>query len=274
MDGDVTVIIGAGGMGLAIARRCGSGRTILLADASEAVLDANSAALRNEGHQVRSQPVDVSARDSVAALAEAAAALGPVAQVVHTAGLSPAQAPVRTVLDVNLLGTALVLEEFAAVIAAGGAGVAIASMAAHGRPPFSPEVSRQLATAPADQLLSLPVADAAGFTDPGSAYAFAKRANVLRVQAASTPWGARGARINSISPGVIATPMSRSELDGERGAVVQRMIESSNAGRAGTSADIAEAAAFLLGPGASFVSGADLLVDGGTTAAGHHQQPG
>ncbi len=271
MNNDVTVIIGAGGMGLSIARRCGSGQTLLLADTDEAVLDASSAALRDEGHQVRSQPVDVSARDSVAALAKAAAALGPVTRLVHTAGLSPTQAPVRTILDVDLLGVALVIEEFTEVVAAGGAGVVIASMAAHGRPPLSAEESRQLATTPAEQLLSLPSTDVANFADPGSAYAFAKRANLLRVQAASTTWGARGARINSISPGVIATPMTRSEFDGEHGGVMQQMVESSNAGRVGTVADIAEAAAFLLGPSASFVSGTDLLVDGGTIAAMHQR---
>ncbi|GAA4970888.1 NAD(P)-dependent dehydrogenase (short-subunit alcohol dehydrogenase family) [Nonomuraea thailandensis] len=186
---------------------------------------------------------------------------------MHTAGLSPVQAPVPAVLAVDLLGVALVLEEFGTVVADGGAGLVIASMAGHFHPPFAAEDARQLATAPADELLSLPIAAASNFADSGHAYAFAKQANVLRVQAASSAWGERGARVNSISPGVIATPMTHAELSGENGAAMQAMIDASNARRLGTPADIAAAAEFLLSPAASFISGTDLLVDGGVTAA-------
>ncbi|OLT30211.1 short-chain dehydrogenase [Actinomadura sp. CNU-125] len=266
MTQHVAVVIGTGGMGRAIARRIGAGAHVLLADHSEKILDAAATELTGEGHRVTAQPVDVTSRESVAALAARAASLGNVRSVVHTAGLSPVQAPVPAILAVDLLGVALVLEEFGAVVAPGGAGVVIASMAGHFHPGFSPEERARLATTPADDLLSLPVCAESGFADSGSAYSFAKSANLLRVRAASTTWGARGARVNSISPGVIATPMGQAELDSEHGASMRKMIDASNAKRVGTPADIAATAEFLLGPSATFISGTDLLVDGGVTA--------
>lgn len=264
---DVLVVIGTGGMGQVIARRLGPGRAVLLADVNEDALQSSADALRRDGHQVTSRRVDVSSRDSVAGLAEAARSLGPVAQVAHTAGLSPAQATARAILAVDLLGTALVLEELGRVVAPGGAGVVIASMAGHLTPPLSADQEGQLANSPADELLSLPFASPEEVTDPGSAYALAKRANVLRVQAASSSWGQRGARINSISPGVISTSMGHQELESEVGPFMRAMVSASATGRIGTPDDIAAAAAFLLGPDASFVTGTDLLVDGGVVAA-------
>jgi NAD(P)-dependent dehydrogenase (short-subunit alcohol dehydrogenase family) len=190
-----------------------------------------------------------------------------VRYVVHTAGVSPAQASVQAVLAVDLRGVALVAEEFGEVIAPGGAGVVIASMGAYRYPAFAREQALQLATTPADELLALPIADPTRFSTSGAAYAFAKRANLVRVQAASVSWGARGARINSISPGVISTPMGQAELRTPSGAGMRAMIEGSNAKRIGTPADIATAVEFLLSPAAGFISGTDLLVDGGATAA-------
>ncbi|MFC4113112.1 SDR family oxidoreductase [Nonomuraea zeae] len=267
MTRNVVVIIGVGGMGQAIARRQGLGAHVLAADFNKELLESVTAGLREEGYEVTPVPVDVSSRESVAALAEQAAALGEVRTVVHTAGLSPVQAPVPAILAVDLLGVALVLEEFGKVVAPGGAGLVIASMAGHFQPPFTAQDARELATTPADDLLSLPIAAEASFAGPGHAYGFAKQANLLRVQAASRTWGARGARVNSISPGVIATPMGQAELSSDHGATMQAMIGASNAGRVGTPADIATAADFLLSPAASFISGTDLLVDGGVTAA-------
>lgn len=267
MAQQVVVITGSGGMGRAIARRLGPAAHLLIADHDRQALDSVVAELDGEGHTLTAAHVDVSSPESVAALARQAASLGEVGSVVHTAGLSPVQADVSAVLAVDLLGVALVIEEFAGVIAPGGAGVVIASMAAHAHPGFPPEAARQLATAPAAELLSLPITDAAGFADAGHAYSFAKRANLLRVQAASRTWGGNGARINSISPGIIETPMGRAELDGDSGRHMRAMIAASNAGRPGTAAEIAEAAAFLLGPSASYISGTDLLVDGGAIAA-------
>ncbi len=264
----VLVVIGVGGMGEVIARRLGAGRKMLLADFNAQLLEAAATKLRGEGYAITTAAVDVSVRESVAALAATAAGLGPVTDVVHTAGLSPVQASVEAILAVDLLGVAHMLDEFGAVIAPGGAGVVIASMAgtmAAGQLP--PEAEGALALTPADQLLSLPFLSSAAVPNPGAAYGLAKRAAQLRVQAASLAWGNRGARVNSISPGVISTPMGQAELSGESGEMMRAMIAVSGTGRIGTPSDIAEAAAFLLGPSASFVTGTDLLADGGVVAA-------
>ncbi|MFF8494742.1 SDR family oxidoreductase [Streptomyces albidoflavus] len=266
MGRNVVVVIGVGGMGEAIARRQGPGNRLLLADFDEATLAAVAERLRGQGHEVVTQAVDVSSASSVTALAEAAAGLGPVTQVVHTAGLSPVQASPAAVLRVDLLGTALVVEEFGHVVAPGGAGVVIASMAGHMlRSPLTAEQESALAHTPAGELLRLPFADPEALGQ--GSYGLAKYGNRLRVQAASAAWGARGARINSVSPGVIATPMGQQELDGASGRTMRAMVAASGTGRLGTPEDIAEAAAFLLGPGASFITGNDLLVDGGVVAA-------
>jgi NAD(P)-dependent dehydrogenase (short-subunit alcohol dehydrogenase family) len=267
VNSEVLVVIGVGGMGRAIARRKGTGKAVLLADFDEATLETAAEVLTGEGHQVTAQRVDVASGESVAELAEAAAALGRVAQVVHTAGLSSGQAPASAILAVDLLGVALVLEEFGRVIAAGGAGVVIASMAGHTVPPLTAEQENALAVTPAQELLRLPFLDEPGIGGVGGTYGIAKRANQLRVQAASVAWGERGARLNSISPGIISTPMGQLELRAASGDMMRAMIEASAAGRLGTPDDIASAAAFLLGPESGFITGTDLLVDGGVIAA-------
>ncbi|MFJ8754935.1 SDR family oxidoreductase [Streptomyces sp. NPDC102441] len=270
MSANVVVVIGVGGMGQSIARRQGAGRKVLLADFNEELLSAAAETLRGEGHDVVTRPVDVSSRASVTALADEAAALGSVVEVAHTAGLSPVQAPVAAILEVDLVGVALVLEEFGRVVAPGGAGVVIASMGGYMIAPLDAAQEQALAHAPADELLKLPFV--APETSAG-AYSLAKRANQLRVQGASVQWGVRGARINSISPGVISTPMGREELESGNGAQMRAMIDASAAKRLGTPGDIAEAAAFLLGPTATFISGTDLLVDGGVVAAIRASRP-
>jgi NAD(P)-dependent dehydrogenase (short-subunit alcohol dehydrogenase family) len=265
MKPDVLVVIGVGGMGQAIARRLGSGKTVLLADYNDQTLRAAAGSLSGDGHQVQTRAVDVSSAESVAALAEEAATLGSVTQVAHTAGLSPSQAATAAILAVDLLGVALVLDEFAKLIAPGGAGVVIASMAGHMFPPLTPEQEEALRRTPAKDLLELPFI--AELTESGLAYGVAKQANHIQVQAASKVWGERGARINSISPGIISTPMSQQELASPFGDGMRSMIVASAAGRLGTPDDIAGATEFLLGPHASFITGTDLLVDGGVAGA-------
>jgi NAD(P)-dependent dehydrogenase (short-subunit alcohol dehydrogenase family) len=263
---DVLVVIGTGAMGMSVARRMGSGRVIVLADIDEGLLADVTAGLVTDGHRVLTKAVDVTSRRSVFDLAAFAAAAGRVMHVVHTAGLSPSQASAEAILAVDLLGVALVLEEFEEVIAPGGSGVIIASMSAHIFPAPAADVEAQLATTPADELLGLPACIEALTTGP-MAYPFAKRANVIRVAAAAKTWGRRGARINSISPGIISTAMGRLELDSENGQMMRDMVKSSGSGRLGTPDDIGAATELLLGPMAGFITGIDLLVDGGVMAA-------
>lgn len=267
MNAKVLVIIGSGGIGQAIARRQGAGKTILLADLNASVLGAAAQSLRAIGHTVITQPVDVTLRESVCALARAAAALGDVVEVVHTAGLSPNMAPPDKILAVDLLGVALVLEEFGQVIAPGGAGVVISSMAGYMPPPLPLEQDAALAHTPADQLLELPFLQPAAVPNSGTAYGLSKRANHLRVQAESLRWGERGARLNSISPGIILTPLAEHELASPVGPAYRAMIEASVVKRMGTPDEVAFAAAYLLGPDAGFITGSDLLIDGGVIAA-------
>jgi len=257
------VVVGTGGMGLAVARRLASGRRLLLADYSQASLDTATTALRGEGHAAEGHAVDVADRASVEKLAAAARAAGRIDAVIHTAGVSPVTATARQIYQVDLLGTAHVIDAFLPAASPGTSLVCIASMAGHFAS-LSPDLERHLATAPADQLLHHDGIDLDA--DPGYAYVLAKRGNQLRVQAAAHAWGAHGARLNTISPGVISTPMGQAELHGPAGAYIQAMIDSSGARRAGTPDDIAATAAFLTGPESSFITGNDILVDGGVIA--------
>lgn len=267
MPRDVIVVIGAGGIGLAIARRQGIGKTILLADWNADALAKAAAELAAASFIVETRETDVTSRASVRALAQAAAALGPVTQLVNTAGLSPNMAPVERLLAVDLYGSAVVFEEFGAVIAAGGAGLIISSMAGHMMRPLPADDERLLAHVPADELLALPCLQPAAVPNPMIGYMVAKRANALRVQAEAVKWGARGARVNAISPGIVVTPLAAHELNSPTGNVYRAMVAASPAGRMAPPDEIAIAAGFLLGPDAGFITGSDLLIDGGVIAA-------
>jgi NAD(P)-dependent dehydrogenase (short-subunit alcohol dehydrogenase family) len=267
MNKDIVVIIGAGGIGTAIARRQGFGKTLLLADFNETTLKAAADELRGASYKVETHAVDVSSRESVRQLAQAAGKLGNVVQVVNTAGLSPNMAPVDRLLAVDLYGSAVVFEEFEEVIAPGGAGLIISSMAGHMMPALTPEQDHALAYTPADQLLDLPFLQPEAIPNTLVAYMMSKRANALRVQAAAMTWGARGARVNAISPGIIVTPLARHELESEIGDIYQAMVEASPSKRMAPPEEIAVSAAFLLGPDAGFITGTDLLIDGGVIAA-------
>ena len=211
--------------------------------------------------------VDVSSRKSVHALVQTATAIGTITGVIHAAGVSPTQATPITILKVDLYGTALVLEEFGNVIAPGGAGVVIASQSGHRLPALTPEQNRALATTPADELLALPMLQPDQVADPLHAYQLSKRGNSLRVMAEAVRWGKRGIRVNTISPGIICTPLARDELAGPRGGGYRRMIELSTAGRIGTPDEVGAVAALLMGPAGTFITGSDFLMDGGVTAA-------
>lgn len=263
----VLVVTGLGGMGRAVCRRLGAGRTVVVADVDPATVEAVAGALDGEGFAVDGMALDVADPDAVAELARRAAGHGAVTTVVHTAGVSPVSGSVEQVLAVDLIGTAAVLDELGAVVAPGGAGVVVASMAGHLGPPLDPADEAVLSTAPCRSLRGLPQLDPGRHSEPGLAYAFAKRANHARVRAAAVAWGQRGARVCSVSPGVIATPMGRAELAGASGAGMRAMVDASPTGRLGTAQDIAEAVAFLTSPSASFITGIDLLVDGGVVAA-------
>ena len=263
----VIVVIGAGQIGQAIARRVGAGKHVLLADLRADNANAAAEVLGDAGYDVSVATVDVSSRDGVHALVERATGLGDVTGLIHAAGVSPSQASPATILRVDLYGTALVLEEFGKVIARGGAGVVIASQSGHRLPPLTVEQNKALATTPVEELLNLPFLQPDRATDSLHAYQLSKRGNSLRVTAEAVRWGKRGARVNTISPGIIITPLARDELNGPRGAGYRRMIELSAAGRAGTPDEVGAVAALLMGPDGTFITGSDFLMDGGVTAA-------
>jgi NAD(P)-dependent dehydrogenase (short-subunit alcohol dehydrogenase family) len=263
----VIVVIGAGSIGQAIARRVGAGKHIALADLRQENADAAAKTLIDAGFTVTITKVDVSSRASVHALVEAAVSLGEISGVIHAAGVSPSQASPETILKVDLYGTALVLEEFGNVIARGGAGVVIASQSGHRLPALSVEQNALLATTPVEELLNLPMLQPDQVKDSLHAYQLSKRGNSLRVMAEAVRWGKRGARINTISPGIIITPLAHDELNGPRGAGYRRMIDISAAGRAGTPDEVGTVGALLMGPDGAFITGSDFLMDGGVTAA-------
>jgi NAD(P)-dependent dehydrogenase (short-subunit alcohol dehydrogenase family) len=264
---DVTVVIGAGQIGQAIARRVSAGKRVVLADLHQGNADAAAEVLANAGFEVSTATIDVSSRESVHALAETATALGDVTGVIHAAGVSPSQATPEAILAVDLYGTALVLEEFGNIIAPGGSCVVIASQSGHRLGALTAQQDAALATTPADQLLALPMLQPGQVTDSLHAYQLAKRGNVLRVMAEAVRWGKRGARVNTISPGIIITPLARDELTGPRGEGYRRMIELCPAGRAGTPDEVGTVGALLMGPDGAFITGSDFLIDGGVTAS-------
>lgn len=264
---DLYVVIGAGAIGQAIVRRVSQGKTILLADLRPENTESAAKTLRDAGFTVTTAQVDVSSRDSIQALVHIATSLGPVRGVIHSAGVSPSQASPQAILHVDLYGTAVVLEEFGQVIEQGGSGIVIASQSGHRLPPLSVEQNEALATTPSEELLSLPFLQQDNITDSLLAYQYSKRGNALRVMAEAVKWGKRGARVNTISPGIIYTPLASDELSGPRGAGYRNMLARSPVGRGGSPDEVAAVAALLMGPEGSFITGSDFLMDGGVTAS-------
>ncbi len=208
-----------------------------------------------------------SSRQSVQSLITTATDLGEISGLIHAAGVSPSQAPPQAILAVDLYGTAVILEEVGKVIAEGGAGVVIASQSGHRLGALTAAQDAALAITPADELLAHPLLELDRVTDSLNAYQLAKRGNSLRVMAEAVRWGKRGARINTISPGIIFTPLARDELTGPRGAGYRRMIELCPAGRGGTPDEVGTVGALLMGPEGAFITGSDFLMDGGVTAS-------
>ena len=264
---NVIVVIGAGSIGQAIVRRVAAGKHVLLADIKQENADEAARTLIDAGFSVTTSTVDVSSRDSVHALVETAVKVGDIFGVIHAAGVSPSQAPPELILKVDLYGTALVLEEFGNVVAQGGSGVVIASQSGHRLPPLTVEQNASLATTAVEDLLKLPMLQPDRIKDSLHAYQISKRGNSLRVMAEAVRWGKRGARVNTISPGIIITPLANDELKGPRGPGYRRMIEVSAAGRAGTPDEVGTVGALLMGPEGAFITGSDFLMDGGVTAA-------
>ncbi len=262
----VIALLGAGAMGTAIIRKFATNRIIVLGDISEKNLDRVGNVLRYDGYEVYTKVVDATSKESTEEFAQYCASLGDVMYFVHTAGASPNQASPEHIVKLDLVGTAYAIDAFAKVIARGGAGLVISSQAGH-MVTFTPEEERLVATTPTDELENLDIVKNKFTADPGIAYVASKRCNHLRVRtAAATTWGDRGARINTISPGIIVTPLAYDEFQAA-GEGYQKMIDESPMKRVGTIDEIANAGAFLLSDQAGFITGTDLLMDGGVIAA-------
>lgn len=262
---EVAVLIGTGSIGLAIIRRVGVGRHIVLADYSEEHAQAAAKALENAGYDCSWMRADLGCRTDIQAVAAEAQHRGRVVRVVNAAGVSPSQAPVSEILRVDMYGTSMLLEEFGRIIAPGGSGLVVSSQSGHRLPALTEEQNEALATSNPEDLLRLPFV--AAITDTLKAYQYSKRCNSLRVAYEASRWGKCGATVNAVSPGIIITPLAADELRGPRAEGYRRMIEASPARRAGTPDEVGELAAFLMSERGRFVSGADILIDGGTTAS-------
>jgi len=262
----VVALLGAGSMGTAIVRRIGAGKKILLGDISEQSLERVGEDFRRCGYAVDTLVVNALQKESVEAFARRAAELGPVMYFIDTAGASPNQATPEHIVDLDMVGTGYAVDAFGEVMAEGGAGLVISSQAAY-MYPIPNDIEVQLVRTPTEELKSVPFIKDVAMQNSGLAYMIAKRMNHLQAQrAAATSWRNRRARINTISPGIIVTPLAYDEFNAN-GEGYQRMIDASAAQRVGTSDEIAEAAAFLLGEHAKFITGTDLLIDGGVIAS-------
>ena len=265
MQKSVVVLVGSGSIGQAIARRVGAGRHVVLADIRLEAAESAAKLLEDAGFETSAVTADLSSRDSLLALIDHARSFGPIANVINAAGVSPSQAPVETILKVDLYGTSVLLEEFGKAIAEGGSGVVISSQSGHRLPALPEDQNAALATAPTEELLKLPFI--ASITDTLKAYQYSKRCNVLRVMGEAPKWARRGATVNSISPGIIITPLANDELRGPRGDGYRRMIAGMPARRAGTPDEVGDLAEFLMSSRGRWITGADFLIDGGCTAS-------
>ncbi len=263
----VMIVTGAGQISMAIARRMGYGMKIVMGDKNPDNAQAITETMNNAGYDVVPFEMDLSNRESIKALIKKAQEFGTITMLVNGAGVSPSQAPIEAILHVDLYGTAVLLEEVGKVIAPGGVGVTISSQSGHRMPALSPEQDEQLACIPTEELLSLPLLQPEAIRDTLHAYQLAKRCNEKRVMSESVKWGEKGARINSISPGIIVTPLAIDEFNGIRGDFYKNMFAHCPAGRPGTADEVANVAELLMSDKGAFITGSDFLVDGGATAS-------
>ena len=267
MKKDVMILTGAGQIGMAIARRMGYGKKIVIGDKNPDHAKAIAKIMNDAGFDAEAVEMDLSSRASIQSLIEKAQEYGEIAMLVNAAGVSPSQAPIDAILKVDLYGTAVLLEEVGKVIKEGGVGVTISSQSGHRMPALTPEEDEQLACTPTEELLNLDILQPEKIKDTLHAYQMAKRCNEKRVMAESVKWGEKGARINSISPGIIVTPLAIDEFNGPRGDFYKNMFAKCPAGRPGTADEVANVAELLMSEKGAFITGADILIDGGATAS-------
>lgn len=263
----VMILTGAGQIGMAIARRMGYGMKIIIGDKKQENAQTIAKIMNNAGFDVVPMKMDLSSRASIQNIIIEAQKYGDITMMVNAAGVSPSQAPIEAILKVDLYGTAVLLEEVGKVIAPGGVGVTISSQSGHRMKQLTPEEDEQLACTPTEKLLELPLLQPENIRDTLHAYQLAKRCNEKRVMAESVKWGAKGARINSISPGIIVTPLAIDEFNGPRGDFYKNMFANCPAGRPGTADEVANVAELLMSDKGAFITGADFLIDGGATAS-------
>jgi NAD(P)-dependent dehydrogenase (short-subunit alcohol dehydrogenase family) len=264
---DVILWVGAGQIGMAIARRIGYGKKIVVGDKSIDNAIATAKIMNDAGFDVTPFEMDLSSRQSIINIISKAQEYGDISMLINSAGVSPSQAPIESILKVDLYGTAVLLEEVGKVIKNGGVGVTISSQSGHRMPALSPEIDEQLAITPTEELLNLEILKPENIKDTLHAYQMAKRCNEKRVMAESVKWGKRGARINSISPGIIVTPLAIDEFNGPRGDFYKNMFAKCPAGRPGTADEVANVAELIMSDKGAFITGSDFLIDGGATAS-------
>lgn len=267
MSKNVVLWMGAGQIGMAIARRIGYGKKIIIGDKSAENAETIAKVMTDAGFDCEWMEADLSSRDSIKALIAKGQEHGPIEFLINAAGVSPSQAPIETILKVDLYGTAVLLEEVGKVIMEGGSGVTISSQSGKRMPQLTAEKDRLLATTPTEELLSLPMLQPESISDTLHAYQMAKRCNEKRVMAEAVKWGERRARINSISPGIIVTPLAIDEFNGPRGDFYKNMFAKCPAGRPGTADEVGVLAELVMGPQGAFITGSDFLIDGGATAS-------
>ena len=263
----VMILAGAGQIGMAIARRMGTGMKIVLGDKRLQNATTIADIMNKAGFDVTPLEMDLSSRESIKNIIAKAQEFGDIHMLINAAGVSPSQAPIEAILKVDLYGTAVLLEEVGKVIARGGVGVTISSQSGWRMPQLTAEQDAQLATTPTEELLKLDILQPKNIKDTLHAYQMAKRCNEKRVMAEAVKWGERGARINDIAPGIIVTPLAIDEFNGPRGAFYKNMFAKCPAGRPGTADEVANVAELLMSEKGAFISGSTFLIDGGATSS-------